>query len=101
ARMAKEAGVKRYILPSSCSIYGFQPREVIADEKTPTNPLTTYAKANELAERDVLTLVSKDFVVVVLRQATVYGYSPRMRFDLAINGMTYGAWKNGVLPLMR
>src|SRR5256885_13073926 len=41
------------------------------------------------------------FCAVVLRQATVYGYSPRMRFDLAINGMTYGAWKTGKLPLMR
>jgi len=101
ARLAKELGVKRYVLPSSCSIYGFQPPEVIADERTPTNPLTTYAKANEMAERDVLPLSSPDFTVVVLRQATVYGYSPRMRFDLAINGMTYGAWKTGVLPLMR
>src|SRR5262249_56167668 len=93
--------VKRYILPSSCSIYGFQAPDVVADETTPTNPLTTYAKANEMAEQAVLPLASNDFVVVVLRQATVYGYSPRMRFDLAINGMTYGAWKNGVLPLMR
>jgi nucleoside-diphosphate-sugar epimerase len=101
ARLAKSAGVKRYILPSSCSIYGFQAPDVIADETTPTNPLTTYAKANEMAEQDVLPLASKDFVVVILRQATVYGYSPRMRFDLAINGMTYGAWKSGVLPLMR
>jgi len=101
ARLAKAAGVKRYVLPSSCSIYGFQPPEVIADERTPTNPLTTYAKANEMAERDVLPLSSRDFVAVVLRQATVYGFSPRMRFDLAINGMTYGAWKTGVLPLMR
>ena len=101
AKLAKAAGAKRYILPSSCSIYGFQPPDVIADEKTPTNPLTTYAKANEMAERDVLPLASADFTVVVLRQATVYGYSPRMRFDLAINGMTYGAWKTGVLPLMR
>ena len=101
ARLAKAAGVKRYVLPSSCSLYGFQPPDVIASEKTPTNPLTTYAKANEMAERDVLPLASMDFVVVVLRQATVYGFSPRMRFDLAINGMTYGAWKTGVLPLMR
>jgi nucleoside-diphosphate-sugar epimerase len=101
ARIAKDAGVKRYILPSSCSIYGFQPEGVVADETTPTNPLTTYARANEMAELDILPLASDDFVVVVLRQATVYGFSPRMRFDLAINGMTYGAWKDGRLPLMR
>lgn len=101
ARMAKAAGVKRYVLPSSCSIYGFQEPEVICDETFKTNPLTTYAKANEMAEHGVFSLVDDDFCAVVLRQATVYGYSPRMRFDLAINGMTYGAWKTGVLPLMR
>jgi nucleoside-diphosphate-sugar epimerase len=101
ARIAKKAGVRRYILPSSCSIYGYQSEGVLADETTPTNPLTTYARANEMAERDILPLASDDFVVVVLRQATVYGFSPRMRFDLAINGMTYGVWKNGRLPLMR
>lgn len=101
ARLAKMAGVRRYVLPSSCSIYGFQEPGVVCDEATPTNPLTTYAKANEKAEQGVLPLADERFCVVVLRQATVYGYSPRMRFDLAINGMTYGAWKTGVLPLMR
>jgi nucleoside-diphosphate-sugar epimerase len=101
AELAKAAGVKRYVLPSSCSIYGFQEPGVICTESHPTNPLTTYAKANELAEQGVLPLADESFAVVVLRQATVYGYSPRMRFDLAINGMTYGAWKTGVLPLMR
>jgi len=101
ARLAKEAGAKRYILPSSCSIYGFLDDGVIADETSPTNPLTTYAKANLKAEQDILPLADEDFCVIVLRQATVYGYSPRMRFDLAINGMTYGAWKTGKLPLMR
>lgn len=101
ARLAKAAGVRRYILPSSCSIYGAQPPEVRADESTPANPLTTYAKANERAEQDVLPLADDDFCVVVLRQATIYGFSPRMRFDLAINGMTFGAWKHHRLPLMR
>eukprot|EP00130_Batrachochytrium_dendrobatidis_P008512 XP_006683387.1 hypothetical protein BATDEDRAFT_93149 [Batrachochytrium dendrobatidis JAM81] len=101
ATLAKKMGVERYILPSSCSIYGFQAKEVIVDETSETNPLTVYAKANELAEKGVLPLADENFTVTVMRQATVYGYSPRMRFDLAINGMTYGAWKNGVIPLMR
>ncbi len=99
ARRSKIQGVKRYILPSSCSIYGFT--ENVVDETAPTNPLTTYARANRQAELESLALADEDFTVVVLRQATVFGYSPRMRFDLAINGMTYGAWKNRILPLMR
>ena len=101
ARLAKDAGARRYILPSSCSIYGFQGNGVIADETSATNPLTTYARANEMAEQGTLPLADERFCVVVLRQATVYGLSPRMRFDLAINGMTFGAWKTGRLPLMR
>ncbi|TNC50409.1 NAD(P)-dependent oxidoreductase [Rubellimicrobium rubrum] len=101
AEMAKDAGVKRYILPSSCSIYGFQEDGIIANEDSATNPLTTYARANEMAEQGALPLADDDFCVTVLRQATVYGLSPRMRFDLAINGMVYGAWKTGKLPLMR
>lgn len=101
AHLAKEAGCKRYVLPSSCSIYGFQDADFIADETSPTNPLTTYAKANEKAEHGVFPLADENFCVAVLRQSTVYGLSPRMRFDLAINGMTYGAWKTGKLPLMR
>jgi nucleoside-diphosphate-sugar epimerase len=101
ARLAKETGVKRYILPSSCSIYGFLEEGCIADEDSATNPLTNYAKANLLAEQGVLPLSTENFVVVVLRQSTVYGYSARMRFDLAINGMTYGAWSTRKLPLMR
>ncbi len=99
AKLAKQKGIKKYILPSSCSIYGFQ--ESIVDEDSPTNPLTTYAKANEKAEQTILPLADDNFCVTVIRQSTIFGYSPRMRFDLAINGMTYGAWKTGKLPLMR
>ena len=101
ANLAKRLGIRRYVLPSSCSIYGFQAEGVIANEQSQPNPLTTYAKANLMAEQSILPLADKTFCVVTLRQATVYGYSPRMRFDLAINGMTYGAWKTGKLPLMR
>lgn len=81
-------GVKRYILPSSCSVYGFQ--EDVVSETSPVNPLTTYAKANYKAEVDIKRLADKNYCVVILRFATVYGYSPRMRFDLAINGMVRG-----------
>jgi nucleoside-diphosphate-sugar epimerase len=98
AQLAKRAGVSRYILPSSCSVYGFQDADTVSDEESPTNPLTTYAKANLGAEKGVLELADDSFTAVVIRQATVYGLSPRMRFDLAINGMTYGALEDGQAP---
>ncbi len=99
AKLSKKHGVKRYILASSCSIYGF--RDGVLDETSPINPLTTYAKANFLAEQEVLPLADDDFSVTALRQATVYGLSPRMRFDLAINGMILGFYKNGKIPILR
>ena len=100
ARLSKEYGVERYILASSCSVYGFR-EGVILDENSPVSPLTTYAKCNVLAERAVLPLADDKFTVTALRQATVYGLSPRMRFDLAINGMVLGAFKNKKIPVMR
>ena len=87
------------MLASSCSIYGFQ--EGILTEESKINPLTTYAKANYLAEEAVFGLADNKFVVTVLRQSTVYGLSPRMRFDLAINGMTLGFYNNKKIPVMR
>ena len=99
AKLSKKHGVKRYVLASSCSVYGFQ--EGILTEQSGVNPLTTYAKANVLAEKEVLPLADDSFVVTVLRQATVYGFSYRMRFDLAINGMVLSLFKNGKLRIMR
>lgn len=99
--LASEAGVKRYILASSCSVYGFQ--EGILNEDSPVNPLTTYAEANIKAENSALQLLESgtDMSITLFRQATMYGLSPRMRFDLAINGMTLGMWQNGSIPLLR
>jgi len=99
AALAKKNNVRKYVLASTCSVYGFQ--EGTLDEKSGVNPLTTYAKANVLAEKEVLPMADKSFSVTALRQATVYGFSPRMRFDLAINGMVLGFFRNGKVPIMR
>lgn len=99
AKLAKKHGVKKYILASSCSVYGFQ--DGILNENSKVNPLTTYAKANVLWENETLPLADKKFCVTALRQATCYGFSYRMRFDLAINGMVLGFFKDGKIPIMR
>lgn len=99
AHLAKLSGVKRYILASSCSIYGFQ--EGILTEESNINPLTTYAEANYLAEKAVLPLGDENFCVTALRQATVFGFSHRMRFDLVVNGMTGAYFKLGYFNLLR
>ncbi|MBE0448482.1 MAG: SDR family oxidoreductase [Actinobacteria bacterium] len=101
AKLAKERGVKRYILPSSCSIYGFRDPDEAIDETYAPNPLTAYARANLAAENDSLPLANDKFTVVALRQSTVYGLSPRMRFDLAINGMVMGFFRGGKIPILR
>jgi nucleoside-diphosphate-sugar epimerase len=99
ARLAREAGVSRYLLTSSCSVYGF--RDGLLDESTPPNPLTAYARANILAEMDNLPLASPTFSPTAVRFATLYGLSGRMRFDLAVNAMVLGARKSGKIPIMK
>jgi len=99
ATLSKKYKVSTYVLASTCSVYGFQ--EGTLNEESRLNPLTTYAKANMMAERETLPLADKSFTVTALRQATVYGLSHRMRFDLAINGMVLGFFKNGKIPIMR
>ena len=99
ARLAREAGVSRYVVSSSCSIYGFQ-TETLTEDSRP-NPLTVYARANELIEQDNLPLASPTFTTTALRFATLYGLSPRMRFDLAINGMVRGLFKDRRIPILR
>jgi nucleoside-diphosphate-sugar epimerase len=99
ANLAKKFGVKKYVLASTCSVYGFKKGNLT--EESSLNPLTTYAKANMLAEKEILPLADKKFSTTVLRQATVYGFSYRMRFDLAINGMTLGYYSKGKIPIMR
>jgi len=94
ACLAKKAGVSQYILASSCSVYGSGANNELTEESD-TNPLSTYAKANVLVENDVCALADDKFTVTALRQATAFGLSKRMRFDLAINIMTLNAVQKG------
>ena len=85
AKLSKEYGVSRYVLASSASIYGQQ--EKIADENSTVNPLTAYSKANRNAEINNLELNDDNFTTTALRFSSIYGVSPRMRFDTAVNAM--------------
>lgn len=98
AKLSKEHGVKQYILASSASIYGQQDR--IADEKVEVKPLTTYSKANRNAEIENLLLNDDKFSVTALRFSSLYGTSPRMRFDTAVNLMALDLFKKGKISVM-
>jgi len=91
ADAARRAGVKRLIYASSCSVYGIAAGELV-DETTPVNPQTVYAQCKTLVERDLKAMAGRDFCVVFLRNATAYGPSPRMRFDIVLNDLCAMAW---------
>jgi nucleoside-diphosphate-sugar epimerase len=86
AVMAKQAGVPRFVYTSSCSVYGAG-REGLLTEQAETNPQTTYARCKVLVETDVGALADVRFSPVFLRNATAYGASPRMRFDIVLNNL--------------
>ena len=86
AEAARAAGVRRLVYASSCSVYGVGSGEFL-DESSPVNPQTAYAKCKVLVERDLGAMASPDFSVVFLRNATAYGPSPRMRFDIVLNDL--------------
>ncbi len=91
AKAAREAGVRRFVYASSCSVYGVGTGDFL-DETSPVNPQTAYAECKVLVERDLTTLADDQFSVVFLRNATVYGPSPRMRFDIVLNDLSALAW---------
>ncbi|MBD3196263.1 MAG: NAD-dependent epimerase/dehydratase family protein [Candidatus Lokiarchaeota archaeon] len=99
AKLSKKAGVPRYIFTSTCSVYGFQDG-IISEENTP-NPLEAYGKSKVLAEKETLPLADDNFTVTILRPGTMYGLSPKMRFDLVVNGMTWALQEFGKINVMR
>ena len=91
ATKCKEMGIERFVYTSSCSVYGVASSENVT-ETSPTNPQTAYAECKVLVERDVSALADKEFSPTFLRNATAFGASPRMRFDIVLNNLAGLAW---------
>jgi nucleoside-diphosphate-sugar epimerase len=98
AQAAKDAGVPRFVYTSSCSVYGKATQEEV-DETSPVDPQTVYAECKVNVEHDVSALASGSFSPVFLRNATAFGASPRMRFDLVVNNLSGLAWTQKQIKL--
>jgi len=96
--VAKDAGVKRFIYASSSSVYGIKEIENVTED-LPLMPLTDYSRYKALCEEVLLSKREPGFVTLVLRPATVCGYSPRQRLDLAVNILTNHAINNGKITV--
>lgn len=94
ARLAKEAGVSRFVFASSCSLYGLAGEDML-QEDAPFNPLTPYGETKVLLERDLAKLADDDFSPTYMRCATAYGFSPRLRADVVLNNLVAAAVSSG------
>jgi len=94
ARMAREAGVRRFLFASSCSNYGASGADFL-DESAEFRPVTPYGESKVNVEKEVAQLADDDFSPTFLRASTAYGVSPRLRFDLVVNNLTAWAFATG------
>src|ERR1700728_4438511 len=94
AKLAKQAGVQRFIFSSSCSNYGAGGDDLL-DEHSAFNPVTPYGTSKVMVEQDVAKLASDRFSPTFLRNATAFGVSPRLRFDLVLNNLVAWAYATG------
>ncbi len=101
AEACKRRGIKRFIFASSCSVYdrGLMAEDVLQDETSPLEPRAAYATSKFAAEQVLLELADDQFQPTILRQGTVYGWSPRMRYDLVINTFVKSAFTDRKLTV--
>lgn len=99
ARMAREAGVRRFIFASSCSLYGKTDKDWVSEESG-VSPLTAYAESKVRAEKELSGLGDEGFALVILRCATVYGVSPKLRVDLVVNNLAGWAVTHGEVRIL-
>lgn len=99
AAAAKRAGIHRFTFGSSCSVYDGLPNGDVYDEDAPVNPQGAYAEGKLYAETRLREMTDEDFSPVILRQATVFGFSPRMRYDLVVNTFVKDAMQAGKLQI--
>ena len=100
AHAAREAGVRRFIFASSCSMYGAAATDDLLDESAPLRPLTPYAESKVRAEEALWELADDDFCVTAMRNATVFGVSPRLRLDIVLNNLAGWAVTTGSIRLL-
>lgn len=91
AELAHQTGVERFVYMSSCSVYGLGSADYVTEESV-ANPQTAYATCKTLVERDLQAMADDHFSPTFLRNATAYGASPRMRFDIVLNNLAGLAW---------
>lgn len=103
AILCKQKGIKRFIFASSCSIYDVgetnEEKDIVLDETAPVAPKAAYSRSKWEAEKILLALQDQNFCPVILRKGTVYGFSPRMRYDLVVNTFMKDALSKGKITL--